>query len=379
VDVLRGREELRFCGRVKDVRDGKDGRIGFRLLRVVELRAASCFQAARGHARGREGNMKHFRIAILCVAAISAAALLSCGGSARPASTPVAATPPPPPQPPPPPPVVDPKERLDNLLESGDIDSLLISDGVGELELEGSSIGNMRFLVTCAGGSCEATTTVVTSPFLPTEETEVGETLSASDFDLGGLFGDEISLSDLEVRNLHDIHFTHIETSEETGFTGETLGAGGEFWGGWLEYQVFGAALAAGTDPVSGLGLKLGMAISLGDAAGSIPDTGIATWNGAMAGVDTEEWAAVEGHASIRISNFPNPEVDARFTQIAEVDGGSPRQDMSWLGIPVTQEGFKTGISGDSIQGTFYGPGHEEVGGVFEKSSIVGAFGAKRP
>lgn len=323
--------------------------------------------------------MNHVRIANLCVAAISAAVLLGCGGSTQSAGTPVASTPPPAAPPAPPPRMVDPKEKLENLLESGNVDSLLISDGVGELDLEGVSVANMRFLVTCSGGSCEATKAVVTSPLLPTEETEVGETLSVADLDLGGLFGDEISLADLEVRNLHDIHLTHIETSEDTGFTGETLGIGGELWGGWLEYQVFGVALAAGTDPTSGLGLKLGMAISLGDASGSIPGTGIATWNGAMVGVDTEEWQAVEGHASIRISNFPDPEVDARFTQIAEVDSGSPREDMSWLGIPVTREGFQTGISGDSIQGTFYGPGHEEVGGVFEKSRIVGAFGARRP
>lgn len=324
--------------------------------------------------------MNRIRVAILCLAAISAAVLLGCGGGTRSPSTRAVATPPPAPPPPLLPPVVDPKEMLESFLESGDIDSLLISDGVGELDLEGLNFGDMRFLVTCSGGSCEVTKAVVTSPLLPTEETEVGETLSASDFDLGGLFGDEISLADLEVRNLHDMHFTHIETSEDpTGFAGETPDSGGDFWGGWLEYQVFGAVLATGTDPDSGLGLKLGIAISLGDAAGSVPGTGTATWNGAMAGVDTEEWEAVEGHASIRLSNFPNPEVDARFTQIAEVDGGSPREDMSWLGIPVTQEGFKTGTSGDSIQGTFYGPDHEEVGGVFEKSRIVGAFGARRP
>ena len=32
----------------------------------------------------------------------------------------------------------------------------------------------------------------------------------------------------------------------------------------------------------------------------------------------------------------------------------------------------------DRISGQFYGPNHEEVGGVFERNMIVGAFGAKR-
>ena len=327
--------------------------------------------------------MNHIKIAILCIAAISAAVLLGCGGSTQSAGRPVASTPPPAPPAAPPPRMVDPKETLENLLESGDVDSLLMSDVVGELESEGVRILSIRILSTCSGSSCEPTKVVFTSPLLPTEETEVGdevgEPLSASDLDLAGLFGDEISLADLEVRNLHEMHLTHIDMSRDTGFIEETLGAGGEFWGGWLEYQVFGVASAAGTDPTSGLDLKAALAISLGDTAGSIPGSGIATWNGAMVGVDTEEWQAVEGHASIRISNFPNPEVDAHLTQIAEVDGGSPREDMSWRGIPITREGFKSGSSGDSIQGTFYGPGHEEVGGVFEKSEILGAFGARRP
>ena len=35
------------------------------------------------------------------------------------------------------------------------------------------------------------------------------------------------------------------------------------------------------------------------------------------------------------------------------------------------------GESGDRIQGAFYGPGHTETAGIFERSNIVGAFGAR--
>ena len=33
---------------------------------------------------------------------------------------------------------------------------------------------------------------------------------------------------------------------------------------------------------------------------------------------------------------------------------------------------------GRDIRGSFYGPSHEEVGGVFDRNLITGAFGAKR-
>jgi len=47
--------------------------------------------------------------------------------------------------------------------------------------------------------------------------------------------------------------------------------------------------------------------------------------------------------------------------------------------VPISGRGtFEAGLSGNRIQGGFYGPGHVEAAGVFEQSNIVGAFGAKR-
>ena len=124
---------------------------------------------------------------------------------------------------------------------------------------------------------------------------------------------------------------------------------------------------------------EMGFAISIGDATRTPFLDGNATYTGAMVGLDTEEWEALEGHASIIVRNLGDPSVDARFTQIVEVGGGTSRDDMSWLGMSLAADGFKTGGAGDFIQGTFYGPLHVEVGGTFEKSGIVGAFGARRP
>ena len=39
---------------------------------------------------------------------------------------------------------------------------------------------------------------------------------------------------------------------------------------------------------------------------------------------------------------------------------------------------FEAGLTGNRIQGGFYGPGHVEAAGIFEQSNIVGAFGARR-
>ena len=50
---------------------------------------------------------------------------------------------------------------------------------------------------------------------------------------------------------------------------------------------------------------------------------------------------------------------------------------MNWTGIAVTGGAFAAASSG-TIEGRFYGPDHEEVGGVFERNEILGAFGAAR-
>lgn len=66
------------------------------------------------------------------------------------------------------------------------------------------------------------------------------------------------------------------------------------------------------------------------------------------------------------------------FTGIEDLDSGGPRGNMTCSGIPLAGGSFAAGPDGDSIEGRFHGPNHEEVGGIFERDRIVGAFGAKR-
>ena len=51
---------------------------------------------------------------------------------------------------------------------------------------------------------------------------------------------------------------------------------------------------------------------------------------------------------------------------------------MRWAGIPVARGAFEASGASGSIEGRFYGGNHGEVGGVFERNGIVGAFGAER-
>lgn len=125
---------------------------------------------------------------------------------------------------------------------------------------------------------------------------------------------------------------------------------------------------------------------SVGAATGTNPTAlgGSATWEGIMLGFD-ESFAGRDisrledaepnvyvGHATLTLDSFEVPAVDVRFSSITN----SVRQlnDVVWTDLPVTEGGFE----GRGILGRFYGPQHEEVGGVFQFDQINGAFGAVR-
>ena len=70
---------------------------------------------------------------------------------------------------------------------------------------------------------------------------------------------------------------------------------------------------------------------------------------------------------------------DVEFTDIVNIETGDLQDDMAWLGMAVEDGGFAERTApDDTISGRFYGPGEEEVGGVFERDGIAGAFGGRR-
>lgn len=103
----------------------------------------------------------------------------------------------------------------------------------------------------------------------------------------------------------------------------------------------------------------------------SIPLQGSATWTGDMVGLDSNN-RLVRGGAALTIDDLSVPRVDVLLTP-------QSRQAMAWYDLAVLNGGFSNKRSAsDYIRGEFYGPQAEEVGGVFERNGIVGAFGAER-
>ena len=182
-------------------------------------------------------------------------------------------------------------------------------------------------------------------------------------------------------------------------------------YGGWLDYGFFlvQSTLTVGGDVLHRMETVSTDTYSIGEASGSNPISGGATWTGVMAGINANEDATtfsnlVTGDAVVSIDDFSQPAVDVAFTGITDAKTGTRHSDIRWDGLALDNGAFADNIddvTGDTlasplyqalgggppppgaltpgqISGQFYGPNHEEVGGVFERGGIVGAFGATR-
>ena len=145
-------------------------------------------------------------------------------------------------------------------------------------------------------------------------------------------------------------------------------------------------------------------AMWFGDARHASPATairGTARWAGVMSGVRTgpasDAGALVHGDAAIAVTGLgTDPAVTVDFRNISRQDTQAAVADMTWSGLPLQGRSFGTadvrfdgepgyarraGFGRDaqgSLFGHFYGPEHEEVGGLFHRGGIAGAFAAKR-
>ena len=113
---------------------------------------------------------------------------------------------------------------------------------------------------------------------------------------------------------------------------------------------------------------------------------GSASWRGAVvardSGVAGNTESVIEGDASIIASFAGNADMSAavEFTNLADIsDPSRTHGDMQWMELAVTQGSFsRHGDVGDVIDGRFYGPEQQEVGGIFERDGLAGAFGGRR-
>lgn len=155
-------------------------------------------------------------------------------------------------------------------------------------------------------------------------------------------------------------------------------------YGGWGEYHGFDA-LYYGFErhdrPQRVVEASLG-----GYASEGNPLEGPWTWTGGAVAVDysviAEDRVLVGNseltvHLNERFTEYLGRDeylVRVDITELVDVESGNPYNDMIWRNIPLRDGGFET----FTIKGQFFGPNHEEVGGIFERDKIIGAFGGTR-
>ena len=167
------------------------------------------------------------------------------------------------------------------------------------------------------------------------------------------------------------------------------LDANGTDWtftnyGAWLNHAAFNNII--GTATVAGVTLQTAYNVSFGDHTDSGTNPVVdGVWNGVMLG-NTRHTTLdptirpLRGDATVKFALATNT-LDVMFTKIVYLDTNQSLTDdeISWSGLAVANGSFerRNDVLGH-ITGTFYGPDHAEVGGVFTHPSAIGAFGAKK-
>ena len=223
---------------------------------------------------------------------------------------------------------------------------------VSTLHVDASELGlaNLTWESSCVGTSCTLTDNLINStvPF-PLRRISIASPDAGKSELLGTKHG-----------------ITLIQQLDEQGeFDPNSLGA-------WMQHSFFA------TEAFDGAGLKGSLGIAGGDLTRSRP-RGNATWYGLMVGTAIGDNELLQGDATLMYS-LDDQRLDASFTDIQNLDS-EPHSvtSVDFTDVPVDARGeFKTGSTGNRIRGGFYGPDHAETAGTFEKSNIVGAFGAKR-
>ena len=155
-------------------------------------------------------------------------------------------------------------------------------------------------------------------------------------------------------------------------------------YGAWMQHSGFQVQVEQATD-TNGYRYSGWAGTGGGDRTGSAP-AGSATWQGLMVGTPvrgSHQGDRLQGEARVRyaLGGQGAPTVAISFTGITNLERQAAHTvpTVSFLNVPVASGGtFEAGLTGNRVQGAFYGSAHAEAGGVFEQANIVGAFGAKK-
>ena len=168
---------------------------------------------------------------------------------------------------------------------------------------------------------------------------------------------------------------------------GKNSSAGTIVYGGWLKHSFFASefdTLNHSRDPRKGANRIIGYA--LGYSSGENPKQfdGSAEWRGLMFGRDVgnskSRGYAVRGDANIFVAfDSAGTSASVEFFNIKSLKNGTRYHDMAWRKLAVENGvfGHREGID-NYIAGRFFGPEEQEIGGVFEKDNVAGAFGGIR-
>ena len=150
--------------------------------------------------------------------------------------------------------------------------------------------------------------------------------------------------------------------------------------GAWMEHSSFTVQIERLREAYVTVDGRYGLAG--GDLAGTRPSSG-ATWLGLMVGTPatgSNRGDRLQGDAALSY-DLASDSLDVVFSSIKNIDRVTAHatETVMFQNLPIGSRGtFEAGLTGNRIQGGFYGPGHVEEAGIFEQSNIVGAFGARR-
>ena len=233
--------------------------------------------------------------------------------------------------------------------------------------------------MTCSGDRCrgsEGTDVTVANLFDPSSETFLRDVSFAT----RGGFDTVTTQSGFELGSLGPgVSFDTIPDMREYGLWGRY---------GYAAVGVLDDAVAGRVEGERFRGtMRFAGALAFGDTSGTNPGgVGGARWSGIAEAASTRTFERRSGTASVTIPALEHPRVTVEI-DIEGFDIGS----STWSGMSMSSGGFGTRPLGeeqrvleaatglfDYLRGTFHGPNHEEVYGVFHTRAYVGAFGAKR-
>ena len=158
-------------------------------------------------------------------------------------------------------------------------------------------------------------------------------------------------------------------------------------YGGWLDHSLVATEsilLKSAELPDRGATVVLNYSVGFSSYENPSAIDGSARWEGLMIGREMRASAnrgqVMLGDADVTVDFGASAiTADVEFSDIANIETGERRDDMTWRGLAVEEGGFAQRDAPDhTISGRFFGSNEEEVGGVFERDGVAGVFGGRR-